>query len=104
MAQYDIETLYLAELNCSGVLLQVACDALAEVVSLTGDASLLEPFFASVLTHDFSDTVEAKGKLAAPVRKKLAAALLRQRLPEIIATMRAYAQKAEQLKRATVPN
>jgi len=38
MPQYDTETLYITELYMTGVLMQTACDCLAEVVDLTGDA------------------------------------------------------------------
>lgn len=95
MASYDNETLYLSEMYMSGVLLQVAADTIAELVSLTGDASFLERFYQQILEKDWIDTVATQGKIANPMRKKMAVGLMKQRLPEVVGVLRNYAELAE---------
>jgi len=104
--QYDRETLYLHEMYVSGILLQIAADTIAELVSLTKDASLLEPFFAEILNRDWSDMVrqEPGSKFANPGRRAMALGLLKSRLPEAVGVLRLYAEMSEAECKGTPAN
>lgn len=100
--QYDTDTLYLAELYMSGILLQIAVDSIAEVVALTGDASKLEPFFDEITVRDWSDLVVPAGKRATPMRLQLARRMLPDRIREAIELLRKSALEVE--KQRSTPN
>lgn len=94
MPQYDVETVLVHEIYTTGALTQIACDVIAELVTITGAPEALEPFFEQIETHDWSDPAVASGRFATPMRMNLGRQMLRPRLREITGVLREATKRA----------